>query len=165
VPWGVPAVYYAVGRTQQASTLEAVLTKRFANDHDFRLIWLPLIDASAALNRRDFDAALEKLHAAEAFERSRPGVTLLRGRILFGAARYQDAAAAFQRAIDNRFIAEPTPLGTVATIWLARSRVKLGDTAGARRAYQDALTAWKDADPEIPILVEAKKEYEGLPPS
>ena len=56
-------------------------------------------------------------------------------------------------------------MGTVATIWLARVRGKLGDTAGARRAYQAALAAWKAADADLPLLVEAKKEYAALPPS
>ena len=164
-PWSAPVVLYAAGRLKEAAVLEGVLTTRFASDQDFRTVWLPIIRASGGQFQRDYAGALEALRPSEAFERSRPGITLLRGRLLFGAARYQEAAAAFQLTIDNRFVAEPTPIGTVATIWLARARAKLGDAAGARRAYQDALAAWKDADPDVPLLIEAKKEYGALPPS
>ncbi|HMC77374.1 MAG TPA: protein kinase [Vicinamibacterales bacterium] len=164
-PWGIPVVLYSMGRTQQASTLFALLNRRFAEDRDFRQIWAPVTESAAAFYRRDYAAALEKLRPAGPFERARPGLTLQRGRILFAAARYEDAAAAFQQVIDHRVLAEPTPMGAVATIWLARARGKLGDTAGARRAYQDALAAWKAADPDLPLLVEAKKEYAALPPS
>ncbi len=160
VPWPVPAVYYGGGRTQQASALHALLAKRFASDHDFQSVWMPAMDASAALRRGDYATALEKLRPAESYDRARPGLIFLRGRALFGAGRFSDAAATFQRTIDNRYVDEPSPLATVATVWLARSHAKLGDAAAARRAYQDAIAAWKDADPELPLLVEAKNEYQ-----
>ena len=126
-----------------------------------RTFWGPVIGATAALARGDHAAAVEAMRPAEATERARPGAVVLRGRALFGAGRIEEAAAAFQLAIDNRFVAEPSPLATVARIWLARARAKLGDAAAARRHYQDAFAAWKNADPDVPILVEARKEVRG----
>jgi hypothetical protein len=82
--------------------------------------------------------------------------------MLFAAGRYAEAADAFQQTIDNRFTAEPTPLGPASRIWLARARVKLGDIAAARREYEEAFAAWKDADPDLPLLVAAKHEYAAL---
>ncbi len=53
-------------------------------------------------------------------------------------------------------------LGPTCYVWLARARAQAGDTAGARRAYQDFFAIWKDADPEIPILRQTKAEYAKL---
>lgn len=89
-------------------------------------------------------------------------MTLLRGQALLGLGRAPDAAAAFRLAFEKRFVAEPTVLGPVSQIWLARALTKSGDTAGAKRAYQDALALWKNADADLPLLVEAKREYEAL---
>jgi tetratricopeptide (TPR) repeat protein len=162
VPWPVPALYYSAGRTAKAATLHALLAKRYAGDADYQSIWGPITSATAALARGEYAAAVDTIGANQAFERATPGLALLRGRALFGAGRVADAAAAFQFAIDNRFVAEPSPLATVARIWLGRARAKLGDAAAARRHYQDAFAAWKNADPDVPILVEARKEYEAL---
>ena len=57
---------------------------------------------------------------------------------------------------------EPTVLGPVGHVWLARALAKSGDAAGARRSYQDAFAIWKDADADLPLLVEARKEYAAL---
>jgi len=56
----------------------------------------------------------------------------------------------------------PSVWGTVAQVWLARAHAKAGDTASARRTYQDVFAAWKDADADLPLLVEAKAEYAAL---
>ena len=162
VPWPVPAIYYLAGRSAKASPIHALLAKRFSGDGDFRSSWGPIIGTAAALARGDHAAAADAIRAAQAFERSRPGVALLRGRALFGAGRMEEAAAAFQFTLDNRFVVEPSTVATAARIWLARARAKLGDPAAARRHYQDAFAAWKDADPDIPLLVEARKEYAAL---
>jgi predicted Zn-dependent protease len=55
-----------------------------------------------------------------------------------------------------------TPWGALARLGLARAYALQGDKAKARAAYQDFLTIWKDADPDIPILKEAKAEYAKL---
>ena len=72
------------------------------------------------------------------------------------------AAAEFQKFIGHRGLVANFPWGALARLGLARAYSMQGDTAKARTAYQDFLTPWKDADPDIPILKEAKAEYAKL---
>ena len=72
------------------------------------------------------------------------------------------AAAEFQNFIDHRGVVVNFPWGALARLGLARAYAMQGDTTKARAAYQDFLTLWKDADPDIPILKEAKAEYAKL---
>jgi hypothetical protein len=72
------------------------------------------------------------------------------------------AAAEFQKFIDRRGVVMNFPWGALARLGLARAYAMQGDAAKARAAYQDFLTLWKDADPDIPILKEAKAEYAKL---
>ena len=161
-PWVLPHVYFENGRTQKATTLHALLKKRFENDTFYRGIWEPSAAASAAFARRDYTGALEALGPSESFERAHPILSFLKGRAYAGAGRHAEAVASFQRVIDNRYTAEPTVLGPVAQAWLARAHVQAGDTAAARRAYQDFFGRWKNADKDLPLLVEARKEYEAI---
>jgi eukaryotic-like serine/threonine-protein kinase len=69
------------------------------------------------------------------------------------------AAAEFQKLLDHRGIVVNFPLGTLAHLGLARAYTISGDTAREKTAYKDFLTLWKDADPDIPILKEAKAEF------
>ena len=85
--------------------------------------------------------------------------------VITGASRgfgKEWSIAALERAISNRFTAEPSAIHPVAHIWLARAHAKAGNTDAARRAYDDAFAFWKDADDDIPILVEARGEYAAL---
>lgn len=68
----------------------------------------------------------------------------------------------FQRILDHRGVVAISTLYPLAQLGLARAAALAGDTATARKSYQDFLALWKDADPDIPILIEAKKEYEKL---
>jgi hypothetical protein len=72
------------------------------------------------------------------------------------------ASAEFQKFIDHRGIVVNFPWGALARLGLARAYALQGDTAKAKAAYQDFLTLWKDADPDIPILIAAKAEYAKL---
>ena len=72
------------------------------------------------------------------------------------------AATEFQKFIDHREVVVYLPWGALARLGLARAYALQGDTAKAKSAYQDFLTLWKDADPEIPILKQAKAEYAKL---
>jgi len=71
-------------------------------------------------------------------------------------------AAEFQKFIDHRGIVGNFPLGTLARLGLARSYAMQGNTVKARAAYQDFLKLWKDADPDVPTLLQAKAEYAKL---
>ena len=85
----------------------------------------------------------------------------VRGEAYLAAHEGGKAAGKFQKIIDRRSVVL-NPIGALARLGLARAYALQGDTVKAKAAYQDFLTLWKDADPDIPILKEAKAEYEKL---
>jgi hypothetical protein len=89
-------------------------------------------------------------------------IAYLRGQAYVDLRRGADAAAEFQRILDHRGLQAAFPFHPVAHVGLARAAVLVGDTTTARRAYQDFFALWKDADVEIPILQQARREYEKL---
>jgi hypothetical protein len=86
----------------------------------------------------------------------------VRGEAYLGAGQGQQAAAEFQKLIDHPGIVQNFVLGALAHLQLGRARALSGDKEGARKNYQDFFALWKDADPDIPILKEAKAEYAKL---
>src|SRR5258706_7945234 len=86
----------------------------------------------------------------------------VRGEAYLAAHQGGEAAAEFQKILDHRGIVLNEPIGALARLQIARAYAMQGDTAKARAAYQDFLTLWKDADPDIPILKQAKAEYAKL---
>ena len=157
------------GDTAGAEKLAAELDKTFPLDTLVQRYWLPTIRAGVALERRDPNQAIELLKVASAIELGWPtNLTIflcpvyLRGeayRMLHDGNR---AAAEFQKFIDRRGLVANFPWGALARLGLARAYALEGDPAQARTAYQDFLTLWKDADPDIPILNQAKAEYAKL---
>jgi serine/threonine protein kinase/tetratricopeptide (TPR) repeat protein len=85
-----------------------------------------------------------------------------RGRLLLRTLQGDAAALEFQKIIDHRYITPNMAIGPICYVWLARARMQAGDTAATRRAYEDFFAIWKDADPDLPILREAKAEYAKL---
>jgi ATP/maltotriose-dependent transcriptional regulator MalT len=73
-----------------------------------------------------------------------------------------EAAAEFQKILSHRGVVQNESIGALAHLGLARAYVLQGDTGKASAAYQDFLTLWKDGDPDIPILKQAKAEYAKL---
>ncbi len=73
-----------------------------------------------------------------------------------------EAAAEFKSIVDKPFVDPFSPAHALARLGLGRALVLTGDTSGARKAYQDFFALWKDADPDLPALVQARKEYEQL---
>jgi len=86
----------------------------------------------------------------------------MRGLAYLAAGNGPAAAAQFQRILDHKGIVVNFPLGALARLGLGRAYALSGEKDKARAAYQDFLTLWKDADPDIPILKEAKAEYAKL---
>jgi eukaryotic-like serine/threonine-protein kinase len=86
----------------------------------------------------------------------------LHGEAYLASHQGSQAAAEFQKILDYRGIMLNRPIGTLAHLQLARAYAMQGDTAKAKAAYQDFLTLWKDADPDIPIFIAAKAEYAKL---
>jgi eukaryotic-like serine/threonine-protein kinase len=83
-------------------------------------------------------------------------------RSLSAARQGTEAAAEFQKILDHRGIVCNAPIGAPAHLQIGRAYAMQGDTAKAKAAYQDFLTLWKDADPDIPILIAAKAEFAKL---
>ena len=161
--WGAPPVLRAAGDSAAADRLLAVQQKEFAGkDQDYDRYWGPLVQGDKLFHGGDHAGALALLPEYSVSDRTDPAWHYFRGRALLAAGRAQEAATAFRRAYDGRLRREPTVTGPVSKIWLARALAKAGDTAGARTAYQDAFGMWKDADADLPLLVEAKKEYAQL---
>ncbi len=90
------------------------------------------------------------------------GAIYARGRAFLHSGKGPEAVAEFQKILDHRGIAPVSPVHALAEVGLARARLLAGDTAGARIAYQDFFALWKDADPGIPLLQQAKAEYAKL---
>ena len=86
----------------------------------------------------------------------------VRGIAYLADHRGNEAAAEFQKILNYRGIALNEPIGALARLQLGRAYAMQGDTAEAKTAYQDFLTLWKDADPDIPIFIAAKAEYAKL---
>ena len=86
----------------------------------------------------------------------------VRGEAYLATHEGSKAAAEFQRILDHRGIVWNSPIGALAHLQLGRAYAMQGDTAKARAAYNDFLTLWKDTDPDIPILQQAKTEYPSL---
>jgi DNA-binding winged helix-turn-helix (wHTH) protein/tetratricopeptide (TPR) repeat protein len=153
------------GDAGRAQTLANELSKRATLGTDLSNVVLPSIRAAIDLERRNPAAAIKELQAAVPYDlgSTSGGVTLYyRGLAYLELKSGKEAAAQFQKILDNRGVVVVDIYWPLAHLGLARSYALQGDTVEARRAYQDFLTLWKDADPHIPILKEARAEYAKL---
>ena len=126
---------------------------------------LPAIRAAVALQRKDPNRAVELLQVSSAIELGDAANLLpvyLRGQAYLALHEGNLAAGEFQKFIDHRGLVGNFPWGALAQLQLARAFALSGDKNKATAAYKDFLTLWKDADPDIPILKEAKAEYAKL---
>jgi len=155
------------GDSSQAQGIVEDLTKRFPEDTIVKFNYLPTIWAQLALKRNDGAKAVETLEAAVPYELGLAGGTTfsaniypvyVRGQAYLAAHKGSQAMAEFQKILDHPGVVLNEPIGALAHLGLARAYVLQGDTAKARTAYQDFLTLWKDADPDVPIFIAAKSE-------
>jgi tetratricopeptide (TPR) repeat protein/tRNA A-37 threonylcarbamoyl transferase component Bud32 len=170
------------GDTTRAESLAEDLEKRYPLDTQVQSLWLPTIQAQLALNKKNPVAALNDLQAATSpLELGQIGFVsnisclyyvYVRGEAHLAAGQGSAAAAEFQKILDHRGIVWNCWTGALARLGVARaialqSRTSQGADADAARvralaAYKDFLTLWRDADPDSPILKQAKAEYEKL---
>jgi len=162
------SVAVALAMTGDVSRSQAIsddLGRRFPNDTLLHQVNIPCVRALIELNRKNPDAAIQSLQAATPYELGN-AVGLfpiyVRGLAYLQAKRGAEAAAEFQKIVDHRGIAPTVAEHSLAKVGLGRAYTLTGDMAKARAAYQDFLALWKDADPDIPILKEAKEEYSKL---
>ena len=158
------------GDNEGAQKLIAELEKTDAPDSIDWMYWLAPARAAVEINRNNASEAINVLQPAASVELSQdtylPGTTMhpvyVRGLAYLALHQGAEAAAEFQKIIERPGLIANCPLGAMARLHLARAYAMTGDTIEAKAAYEDFLTLWKDADPEIPIYKQAKTEYAKL---
>jgi len=166
--------------TARADSLAQDLGKRYPLDTQMQSLWLPAIQGQVALNKKNPAAALNALQAASPVELGQIAFVAnisclyhvyVRGEAYLAAGQGSAAAAEFQKILDHSGIVWNCWTGALARLGVARAnalqaKTSQGADAAARvralAAYKDFLALWKDADPDIPILKEAKAEYAKL---
>ncbi len=153
------------GESAQAQALVDEYAKLLPTDTLANVIWLPTIRAAMAIRRANYAQALELLRTPRRYDLADGFYAhYLRGLAYLGQRSTADAAAEFQFIVDHRGFdpvrfSLPRPLGQLG---LARAYVLQGDKEKARKAYEALFALWKDADPDLPVLKEAKAEYANL---
>ena len=160
------------GDDERAQKLTDNLGQSFPEATVVQFIYLPTLRAKLAVGQGRASEALEALRAAQPYELGRTTYSTLawtalypvyaRGEAYLAAHQGKEAATEFQKILDHRGIVLNQPIGALALMELGRAYALQGDTAKAKAAYQNFLTLWKDADPDIPIYKEAKAEYAKL---
>jgi serine/threonine protein kinase/tetratricopeptide (TPR) repeat protein len=162
------AVLALEGDTAKSTAIMNELSRKFPENQHLRLVDRPLVDAESALQKNKPEDAIAALEAVRPYELgSGPNGTAFGPNYLRGLAylKLRDgtkAAAEFQRILDHRGVAVWDPEYALARLNLARAYVLQGDAGKARTAYQDFFGFWKDADPDLPVLKDARAEYEKL---
>jgi tetratricopeptide (TPR) repeat protein len=159
-----------IGDASQAKALADELRTDHPDNSLIKLYWLPTINAAIQLQANNASGALIELETAAPYELGHlpPMQTgtlypaYLRGQAYLLAKNGSAAVAEFEKLLDHRGIVLNFVTGALARLQLGRAYAISGDSAKAKAAYQDFLTLWKDADPDIPILLAAKAEYAKL---
>lgn len=173
-------VQYAVGLglalSGDSSRLDGLagdLEKGFPEDTFVKFTYAPVLRALAALGRGKPADSVEQLQITLPYELAVNGLNFnhllgglysayVRGEALNATHRYPEAAAEFQKILDHRGLVGADPIGVLAHLQLGRTFALAGDKVQAKRSYEQFLTLWKDADNDIPSLVQAKAEYARL---
>jgi len=171
--YGVALALAYAGDGAGAQILADILAKRFPEDTIVQSSYLPTIRAKLAVSKGNASEAIEDLRAGTPYELGQTTSSVygwnalypvfVRGEAYLAAHRGNEAAIEFQKILDHRGIVLNEPIGALARLQIGRAYVMQEETAKARAAYQDFLTLWKDADPDIPILIAAKSEFAKLP--
>ena len=158
------------GDSVRAKALADELEKSNPLNTVLKVYWLPTIRAAIDLNAGNSTQTLVSLEAAAPYDLGSPPPTstgtlyppYIRGQAQLAAHSGLAAVAEFQKLLDHPGIVVNFPLGALAHLGMARGYALAGDTTKARAKYQDFFTLWKDADPDIPILKEARVEFQKL---
>jgi predicted Zn-dependent protease len=156
------------GDTNRAQKLIEELAEDFPLDTLLNNVFLPVARAIIETQHNNPTRAITLLEAARPYELGYwPGTgsylpIYTRAQAYLQAREGAKAAAEYQKILDHRGIAPTSLLYTLARLGLGRAYALQGETTKARAAYQDFLALWKDADPDIPILKQAREEYEKL---
>jgi len=147
------------GEDARAAKLADDVAQKRPYDTLVQFVEVPLIKAQIELNHGNPGKAIDLLDSALVYARANSGVLYVRGNAFLKAGRGGDAVQAFQRLLDMKNVITVDPLMPLAKVGLARAYAMAGDRARSRVAYQDFFAVWKDADPDVPVLRQAKAEY------
>ena len=173
VEYGAALALALAGDFPRSLVLANDLERRFPEDTSVRLSYLPALRGLAALSRRQPATAIAQLENPPPEEMAVTGITFfaffgslypayVRGEAYLATHQGPKAVTEFQKILDHRGVIAGDPIGALAHLQLGRAYAMAGDRLKAKAAYQDFLTLWKDADPDIPVLEEAKREYAKL---
>ena len=173
VVYGSACAMAMSGSLADAQKLTDELETRFPEDTNAQYFELPVLRALIALGQHKPEKALQALEVARPYDLAQAGPSFgynfgglypvyVRGRAYSAAHRPAEAAVEFQKVLDNRGIVLGDPIGALARLQLARAMVASNNSDKAKTAYQEFLDLWKDADANLPILVQAKAEYSKL---
>jgi eukaryotic-like serine/threonine-protein kinase len=159
-----------VGDSTQSERLAADLSKRFPENTTVQFLYLPMARAAITLHSGDATRSIEALAASAPYELAETNFAFtfslypvyLRGQADLAAKQGTAAFAEFQKIVDHSSVIGNEPIGALAHLGLARAYALLGDSVKAKTAYQDFLQLWKNADPDVPILKQAKPEFAKL---
>jgi eukaryotic-like serine/threonine-protein kinase len=158
------------GDAPRAKTLVGELEKNYPLNTVLKLYWLPTVNAAVALSTGNSSQAIVDLETAAPYDLASPPPlqmgtlypAYLRGQAYLLGHDGSAATTEFQKLLDHRGIVLNFVTGALAHLQIGRAHAMAGDTAKAKAAYQDFFALWKDADPDIPILKQAKAEYAKL---
>ena len=151
------------GDVGQAQSLAEEMARRNPKNTLTQAVWLPVNRAAIELQHSHPDKAIQLLQSASQYETGAGFWPIyLRGQAYLRLKRGAEAAAEFQKILNHRGWDPISCLYPLAHLGLARAAELTGDVAGTRKAYQDFFALWRDADADLPILIEAQKEYASL---
>ena len=172
VEYGAAFALAAAGDSVKSRVLADDLNKRFPEDTCVRFTYLPVIRAMLSLDAGASSEAIELLKEAEPYDVAYTCSWFgsfgslyspyVRGEAYFAAQRYDEAAGEFRKVLGHPGVVFADPIRVMSTYKLGRIFATLGVKTEARSTYQKFLTLWKDADPDIPLLMQAKAEYARL---
>ena len=165
---GAALAFALIGDASEAQKLTDDLANRFPEDTEVQFNYLPSLRAQLALVRNEPPAAVAALKIASPYELGVPNQAAfapafypvyIRGLAYLAEKNGPAAAGEFQKILDHRGVVFNELIGALAHVGLARAYALSGDTGKAKAAYQDFFTLWKNADPDLPLLTQAKTDY------
>lgn len=160
------ALFATVGDAAVAQTIADDLAKSVPPESTImQRMALPMVRAQIELDRGNAARSIELLQPVAQYELGQVeqlAPAYIRGNAYLALQKGKEAATEFQKVIDHPGIVRDQMIGPLSHLGLARARVLSGDIAGARTSYQDFFAAWKDADADLPVLIQAKAEYAKL---
>jgi tetratricopeptide (TPR) repeat protein len=169
---GFSAIAFALaGDVADANRAIDDLTKRFPQNTVVQTRYLPMARSALALNSGNAQAALDALSAATPYELGHTNEDFtfavypvyFRGQAYLAAKNGEAASAEFQKILDHAGVVGNEPIGALAHLGLGRAYALSGDTTKAKTSYQEFFELWKNADPDVPLLAQAKAEFAKLP--